>query len=202
MKRVRKGLLLAAVIAAVSFAAPAAAVVSGPAAAASVAPAAPATHRAAAVRATHSALTTGTQAVGQQTPVSRKTPKAAGNVALAAPGCYGASCQGQFATAMGCTADRIEVGGFHSPANSTWAAADFTVWHSIACHSAWAEYDSAGDGSGRLEIFIFNDEYGRSSDDYQVLLGPAGNYPTRMVPWDDSVQVCGDTFLQQCSGWR
>jgi hypothetical protein len=97
----------------------------------------------------------------------------------------------------GCEADRIQVGG--QPASNP--PADYTLWHSEACHSAWAEYDSSADAFGRLEILDWIDEYGGANGNYQIDIGTAGNYPTPMVSWDDSVRVCVDTF-NTCTGWR
>jgi hypothetical protein len=223
MKRLRKVGLLAAVLVSAALAAPAAAVVPSPlaagagtatpdrapAAAVAVRQPVPAA-RAAAPR--QASAAPGGRRAGTVSTGTVSTAPAAGSagteragsppVVRLAAGCYGTGCTGKLAAAQGCRDDRIKVAGFRSPASGTWAAADFTLWHSVVCHSAWAEYDSAGDGSGRLELFSWIDQYGGVAGRYDVLLGPAGNYPTPMVTWDDSVMVCGDTFSLECTGWR
>lgn len=119
----------------------------------------------------------------------------------AAVGCVGTDCQGKFAADEGCKDDRIQVAGVAPPANNGWAAANFTLWHSPACRSAWAEYDSNGDASGRVLRLQSITEYGLPGTLYEVQIGGPGNYPTPMVTWDDSVRVC-DSYGGPCTRWR
>jgi hypothetical protein len=131
------------------------------------------------------------QATHQQPAVKRQ----------ATVGCVGKACQGKYAADEGCRDDRIQIGGFFTPEGNGWAAANFTLWHSPACRSAWAEYDSNGDAFSRVLRLQSIEEYGVPDTEYQVVIGGPGNYPTQMVAWDDSVRMC-DSFGGPCTGWR
>jgi hypothetical protein len=88
-------------------------------------------------------------------------------------------------------------------ADSYGAAAEFTLWHSAACHSAWAEYDSAGASIQRMESLLWIDQYGGPGGSYEVPVDQPGNHPTPMVSWDRSVNVCSaNAPVNACSGWR
>lgn len=117
----------------------------------------------------------------------------------ASVGCYGTSCNGLQPDVEGCRADAIQIGGI----SVTDPVADYTLWHSPACHSAWAEYDSK-ESSTRVERLEFMEQYGTNPDAYQISVAGSGNSQTPMVTWDDSVQMCDGTFVlpQYCTEWR
>lgn len=130
-------------------------------------------------------------------------PAAAPRVAVhpAAVGCHGSACDGKMAAEEGCRADALQVGG----KSLTDPVRYYTLWYSPACHSAWAEFDSTSAATDNVEILQWIDEYGGSNGSYQVVLGDAGNYPTPMVTWDDSVRVCMNTNtvpVSACTRWR
>jgi len=118
----------------------------------------------------------------------------------AAVGCYGSTCQGKMAADEGCKAGDLQIGGV----SLTNPVRYYTLWYSPACHSAWAEYDSASAVDNNVEILYWIDEYGTTNGSYQRALAAAGNYPTAMVTWDDSVKLCSDNTdsPSSCTGWR